>query len=72
MRCGYDRCPRALVFHHRDPKTKSFSLSANMNRAWAKLEEEAKKCDLLCSNCHMELHYELDGHGTVSPRSDKA
>lgn len=69
--CGYDKCSRALVFHHRDPGTKSFSLSANMNRAWSKLEAEAEKCDLLCSNCHLELHYALD-NGTVSPRSDKA
>ena len=56
--CGYDRCHRALSFHHRDPAKKSFKLgAANLNRySLDEIRAEADKCDLLCANCHMELH----------------
>lgn len=55
--CGYNRCSRALCFHHIDPSTKSFGVSANgMTRAWEKTRKELDKCVLLCSNCHMEVH----------------
>jgi hypothetical protein len=56
--CGYSKCRRALTFHHRDPNTKSFELNVRTlgNMSQSKCEEEAKKCDLLCFNCHMELH----------------
>lgn len=57
VRCGYDRCKAALEFHHRDPKEKRFLISGGAyTRRWSDLEEELRKCDLLCSNCHRELH----------------
>ena len=60
MCCGYDRCPEALHFHHRDPATKEFAITGTGNtRAWAKLVAEAEKCDLLCANCHAEAHSAL-------------
>lgn len=59
--CGYDRCLRALVFHHRDPEKKDLVLSACYNRRWEVIKLELDKCDLLCSNCHMERHDELGG-----------
>ena len=61
MRCGYDRCLRALTFHHRDPASKSFPLDARhcSNRSDAVLAAEAEKCDLLCANCHAEIEEEL-------------
>lgn len=57
--CGYSKNHTALTFHHRDPLSKSFSLDTRgcSNRKWEKLIAEAKKCDLLCHNCHMEVHY---------------
>ena len=56
--CGYDKCIAALQFHHRDPKKKSFDLSSrSMLRAWDGLIKEAKKCDLVCANCHTEIHW---------------
>jgi len=54
--CGYNKCNRALQFHHVDPKNKSFSISAfNSVLNWDKMLEESYKCILLCSNCHAEL-----------------
>lgn len=55
--CGYKKCPRALSFHHLDPKKKDFTISAKgLTRSWIKLQEEIDKCILLCANCHMEIH----------------
>lgn len=55
--CGYQRCPRALGFHHIDPEQKGFGLSSKgLTRSWDKIKEEIDKCVLLCANCHMEVH----------------
>lgn len=59
-RCGYDKYIGALEFHHRDAKKKDFAISKNANRRWEVVEREVRKCDLLCSNCHKEVHYELN------------
>lgn len=54
--CGYNRCVAALEFHYRDPKTKSFGLAERgITMGIDRLREEAKKCDLLCANCHAEV-----------------
>ena len=54
--CGYDRCVAALQFHHRDPAEKRFGLgSRGLGRAIDDLREEARKCVLLCANCHAEV-----------------
>jgi len=59
-RCGYDKCIGALCFHHKDPTKKEFGLSANgKTSSYAKALKEAKKCVLLCHNCHVEVHHEL-------------
>jgi len=52
--CGYDQCFSALDFHHTDPEERDFIISSRMN--WAAIEIELKKCVLLCSNCHREVH----------------
>lgn len=55
--CGYDKCQRALSFHHLDPSKKEFNLSAKgLTRSWDKIEKEIEKCVLVCANCHMEIH----------------
>lgn len=55
--CGYNKCPRALVFHHLDPSKKDFGLSVKgLTRSWDAIRAEIDKCVLLCANCHMELH----------------
>jgi hypothetical protein len=58
-RCGYNRCTAALQFHHKDPATKRFTVGGNHNRSWEANRAEAEKCDLLCANCHAEVHAAL-------------
>ena len=56
--CGYNKCIGALEFHHLNPKEKEFSLSANnLCYSWEKILKEGMKCELLCANCHREVHY---------------
>ena len=58
--CGYDRSPAALHFHHLDPQQKAFGLGIRgITRGIAKLREEAKKCVLLCANCHAEVEWDM-------------
>jgi hypothetical protein len=53
--CGYDRCIINLQFHHVDPKKKKFAITVALGKSIAKLREEAKKCVLVCANCHGEI-----------------
>ncbi len=55
-KCGYDKCADALDFHHKDPNQKDFGISSGDTRSWDSIKVELDKCDLLCSNCHRELH----------------
>jgi transposase len=51
--CGFARYAGALQFHHLDPSTKRFQLGGRgLTRSLKILREEAKKCVLLCANCH--------------------
>ena len=51
--CGYDKCYEALSFHHKDPSTKDNQIGFMW---YIGLEEEIKKCILVCENCHKEIH----------------
>ena len=53
--CGYDCCLFSLHFHHVDPATKSFSITTARGKSLAAYREEAKKCVLVCANCHGEI-----------------
>jgi transposase len=67
--CGYRESPRALHFHHVDPAEKSFELNAKgVALALDTLRAEARKCVLLCSNCHAEV--EERGSGPPPQRVD--
>ena len=56
-RCGYHRNIKILQFHHYKGK-KSFSISSrNRYMSIDKLRKEAKKCKLLCPNCHYEITF---------------
>lgn len=55
--CGYNKCQRALDFHHKDDSIKKFGISAKgYTRSWKAIKEEVSKCYLLCANCHREVH----------------
>lgn len=56
--CGYDRYIGALEFHHLEPEKKdpSFSEGFDSGRSLKILIKEAKKCILVCANCHREEH----------------
>ena len=57
-RCGYEKHESAIEFHHINPQTKKFNLDVRKcsNSTWKALVEEAKKCILLCANCHAIEH----------------
>jgi len=57
MNCGYNKCLKALEFHHLESGEKDFGISAKgYTRSWKSVAEELKKCILLCANCHREIH----------------
>ena len=61
VKCGYKKCKRALSFHHKDASEKDFGLSARgLTRSWEKMRIELDKCMLVCANCHMEIHEEIE------------
>jgi transposase-like protein len=54
--CGYDRYPGALQFHHMEPTEKAFAIAdRGVARSLERAMEEARKCVLLCANCHAEI-----------------
>ncbi len=55
QRCGYSKCLAALEFHHKDPSTKDGLVGTQATLHDATIE--AKKCELICANCHRELHF---------------
>jgi hypothetical protein len=65
-KCGDERW-YVLDFHHLndDSKIENISKLANMG-ATKKIEEELKKCVILCSNCHRELHHFERENGAVA------
>ena len=71
--CGYNKCARALQFHHPDPnKDSTVSRMANSGRAWSLIEEEMAKCILLCANCHHEEHERIRASELKAPYADHA
>ncbi len=55
--CGYNKCIAAFDFHHKsDDKESAVAFLLN-HSSKEKTLKEARKCLLLCANCHRELHY---------------
>lgn len=54
--CSYAKCNSALEAHHIEPSIKNFTISTNLNKAWKTISKELRKCTLVCSNCHREIH----------------
>src|SRR5690606_25807547 len=64
-KCGYSN-PTALHFHHREPEKKLFMISKAIGKTLDLIQEELDKCDLICANCHTEIHAAL-----IVPRRKK-
>lgn len=55
--CGYNKCIAALNFHHLDASQKEFGLAqSGVVHSWTEFWNEVQKCQLLCANCHAEIH----------------
>jgi hypothetical protein len=66
--CGYNQHPAALQFHHSDPEVKEFNISNKGGTiAFARLQEEAEKCVLVCANCHALLEWGVASLGSLEP-----
>lgn len=51
--CSFAEHPAALQFHHLDPAKKEFHLGhQGHSRSLSRMRAEARKCVLLCANCH--------------------
>jgi excinuclease UvrABC ATPase subunit len=46
-----------LQFHHINSFEKDFNISDLRGTSIKKIKEEIKKCEILCSNCHIEFHH---------------
>lgn len=55
-KCG-DKRHYVLDFHHLADKRFSISIAASTGFSIASIKKEIRKCIVLCSNCHRELHY---------------
>lgn len=55
--CGGKFHPAVYEFHHLDPETKDRDPSKMLSLSLSRLEEELKKCTLLCANCHRYTHH---------------
>lgn len=65
-KCGYNKCLAALTFHHLDKNEKDFDIGSicvridSLNNLNESLIKELDKCELLCTNCHRELHVDIE------------
>ena len=57
-RCGYNKFTEILEFHHVNSQEKDKSINRLMKtlKSLEIINQEIKKCILLCPNCHRELH----------------
>lgn len=57
--CG-ELAPECLHFHHVDPSTKEITVADAISRGWSRerILSEVSKCQVLCANCHLKLHWD--------------
>ena len=70
--CGYNRYAGALQFHHVDPAEKAFAIAdRGVARSLERALAEARKCILLCANCHAEIEGGLATMPRSAPLADR-
>lgn len=58
--CGLEDDPVVYDFHHVQPSNKEFGIgSATTTRSREAYANEAKKCIMVCANCHRKIENEL-------------
>ena len=57
--CGYNKCIKALEFHHINPEEKDLNFNKAESKSWEATKTELQKCILVCANCHREIHDNL-------------
>ena len=62
VQCGYMKSNRVLSFHHINPSDKIMELTSTniAGNKWETILRELDKCILVCANCHMEIHENMD------------
>ncbi len=69
--CGTDNI-HVLSFHHKNPDKKEFKLSGKFSSKLSNIIKEIEKCELICHNCHRELHKKIKiSNGTDARRKCK-
>lgn len=66
--CGYSKCVASLHFHHRTPSEKDPNWTRMRTWKFDKIKKELDKCDLVCANCHGELHWDAQNTFGTSER----
>ena len=57
VECGYSQNPLILQFHHLNPEQKKDKMARIIqNGNKQEIEDEVKKCIILCPNCHAIIH----------------
>lgn len=69
--CGLEDHPIVYDFHHIDPTTKDFIISSGSNSSWKRIDNEAKKCMMVCVICHRKLHAGLIEIPATFPKFDE-
>jgi len=54
--CGYNKSYNALEFHHKNDDDKKYNISLMKTLSIKTIENEIKKCMIVCANCHREIH----------------
>lgn len=61
VKCGIRVHQNACDFHHENPAVKQHNVATLLFKPFPVVYEEAKKCILVCSNCHRDIH-RLEGY----------
>ena len=58
MKMTYDKCIEALDLHHPQDTAKTDRPAELFRYAkkWEDIEKEINECELVCANCHREIH----------------